>query len=109
LIESTSWSAPTRTSTPPAVAARLVDPVGVMTVPTAAEALGTGVDGVVIASSTASHLELPDAALRVGVPAFCEKPVAADPAAGEHLAAFRAELAGFMDVVVGAPSPCTLA
>lgn len=98
-----------RTPTPPAVTARLVDPVGVMTVPTAAEALGTGVDGVVITSSTASRLELPDAALRAGVPAFCVKPVAADPPAGEHLAAFRAGLAGFLDVVGGGPSPCTLA
>jgi myo-inositol 2-dehydrogenase / D-chiro-inositol 1-dehydrogenase len=68
-----------------AVAARLGDTVGVTTVPTAAEVLASGVDGVVIASPTASHLELLDAALRVGVPAFCEKPVAADPVAAEHL------------------------
>ena len=31
------------------------------------------------------HLELLEAALRAGVPAFCEKPVAADPAAAAHL------------------------
>lgn len=67
-----------------AVAARLVDTVGFTTVPSAAEVLASGVDGVVIASSTASHLELLEAALRVG-PAFCEKPVAVDPAAAEHL------------------------
>jgi myo-inositol 2-dehydrogenase/D-chiro-inositol 1-dehydrogenase len=43
----------------------------------AAEVLASGVDGVVIAASTNAHPELLRAAVGAGVPAFCEKPVAA--------------------------------
>lgn len=67
------------------VAARLRDAVAVTVVPHAADVLASGVDGVVIASATASHLELLEAALRAGIPVFCEKPVALDPAAAGHL------------------------
>jgi myo-inositol 2-dehydrogenase/D-chiro-inositol 1-dehydrogenase len=70
-------------------------------VPTAAEVLACGVDGVVIASATASHLELLEAALRARVPAFCEKPVAADPAAAARLVPL-AQYAG-VPVQVGFP------
>jgi myo-inositol 2-dehydrogenase/D-chiro-inositol 1-dehydrogenase len=70
-------------------------------VPTAAEVLACGVDGVVIASATASHLELLEAALRARVPAFCEKPVAADPAAAARLVPV-AQYAG-VPVQVGFP------
>ena len=44
--------------------------------------LASGVDGVVIAAATPAHPELILAALDAGVPVFCEKPVAADPADG---------------------------
>lgn len=40
--------------------------------------LGTGPDGVVIATATDSHAELVKQAVAAGVPTFCEKPVAAD-------------------------------
>ena len=39
--------------------------------------LAAGVDGVVIASSTATHPDLIRACVRAGIPTFCEKPVAA--------------------------------
>lgn len=46
--------------------------------------LAGGLDGVVIASSTPTHLELLRAAVAAGIPTFCEKPVAEDPyAAGD--------------------------
>jgi predicted dehydrogenase len=84
-----------------AAAARLGASVGITVVPTAAEVLACGVDGVVIASATASHLELLEAALRARVPAFCEKPVAADPAAAARLVPL-AQYAG-VPVQVGFP------
>jgi myo-inositol 2-dehydrogenase/D-chiro-inositol 1-dehydrogenase len=84
-----------------AAAARLGASVGITVVPAAAEVLACGIDGVVIASATASHLELLEAALRARVPAFCEKPVAADPAAAARLVPL-AQYAG-VPVQVGFP------
>ena len=52
--------------------------------------LGSGLDGVVIASSTPSHLDLVEAAVEAGIPAFCEKPVAQDPYAAVGLVAMVA-------------------
>jgi myo-inositol 2-dehydrogenase/D-chiro-inositol 1-dehydrogenase len=40
------------------------------------ELLGSGLDGVVIAAATNAHADLLLAAVKAGVPAFCEKPVA---------------------------------
>ena len=57
-------------------------------VATSAEALlATRPDGVVIASSTPTHLPLMEAAVRAKVPVFCEKPVAQDPRAAAPLLA----------------------
>src|SRR5689334_17343588 len=67
------------------VAARLPDRVTVKAVGTAAEVFAGAVDGVVVSAPTMTHVELLEAALRAGVPVFCEKPVAADPAAAAHL------------------------
>ena len=50
------------------------------------ELLRSGVDGVVIASSTPTHLPLLRAAVAAGVPAFCEKPITQDPYAAGDLA-----------------------
>jgi myo-inositol 2-dehydrogenase / D-chiro-inositol 1-dehydrogenase len=47
---------------------------------TAEELLKSGVDGVVIAAATDAHPELILATLEAGIPTFCEKPVAQDPA-----------------------------
>jgi myo-inositol 2-dehydrogenase/D-chiro-inositol 1-dehydrogenase len=52
-----------------------------------------GVDALVIASPTETHVALLDAALDAGLPTFCEKPVAADLADTERLAE-RARQAG---------------
>ena len=69
----------------PGVAATLATQHGLVSVPSAAELLRSGVDGVVIASSTPTHLELLEAAVRAGLPTFCEKPVAEDPYAAAGL------------------------
>lgn len=42
------------------------------------EVFSSGIDAVVIAANTAAHGELIRQAVRAGLPAFCEKPVAAD-------------------------------
>jgi myo-inositol 2-dehydrogenase / D-chiro-inositol 1-dehydrogenase len=52
-----------------------------------AELFASGVDGVVIAASTATHPALILAAVEAGLPTFCEKPVAQDPRAGEEVLA----------------------
>jgi len=56
-----------------------------------ADLLVSGVDGIVIASSTATHPELIRACARAGIPTFCEKPVAA---LSKEAAALRDELSG---------------
>ncbi len=50
--------------------------VGATVVPEPADVLAAGVDGVVIASSTATHPDLIRACVRAGITTFCEKPVA---------------------------------
>jgi myo-inositol 2-dehydrogenase / D-chiro-inositol 1-dehydrogenase len=65
--------------------------LGARMVPGPADLLEEGVDGVVIASSTATHPDLIRACVAAGIPTFCEKPVA--PLAKEAVA-LRDELAG---------------
>jgi myo-inositol 2-dehydrogenase/D-chiro-inositol 1-dehydrogenase len=59
--------------------------IGAVPIDTAADLIAADPDAVVIASSTPTHLELLTAAVQAGVPAFCEKPVAEDPAAVQNL------------------------
>jgi myo-inositol 2-dehydrogenase/D-chiro-inositol 1-dehydrogenase len=60
-----------------------------------------GPDGIVIAAATAAHPALLSASVEAGIPTFCEKPVAADPAEG---AALVARLAGSaVPVQIGYP------
>jgi len=59
---------------------------GVAVVDSIDELLRSGVDGVVISSSTPTHLPLLRAAVAAGVPAFCEKPITQDPYAAGDLA-----------------------
>ncbi|MGQ1798170.1 Gfo/Idh/MocA family oxidoreductase [Kocuria oceani] len=54
--------------------------LGARFVPSVAEMLGTGVDGLVVATGTATHPGLIRAGVDAGVPVFCEKPVALDVA-----------------------------
>jgi myo-inositol 2-dehydrogenase/D-chiro-inositol 1-dehydrogenase len=53
--------------------------------------LAAGVDGIVIASSTATHPDLVRACARAGIPTFCEKPVAA---LAKDAVALRDDLSG---------------
>src|ERR1700754_577893 len=50
------------------------------------ELLSSGIDGVVIASSTGAHAELTLAAVERGIPTFCEKPIAATAAESTRVA-----------------------
>ncbi|MEO3974509.1 Gfo/Idh/MocA family oxidoreductase [Streptomyces sp. CAU 1734] len=77
----------------PARAASVAERTGATAVPGTGEIFRTGVDAVVIASATASHSGLIGRAARAGLPAFCEKPVAAD-LAGTLAALREAEAAG---------------
>ncbi len=64
----------------PALVEAARERLGARTAPDPAALLASGVDGVVIAAATPAHPQLLRAALDAGVPTFCEKPVAADPA-----------------------------
>ena len=70
----------------PGVAEAVAARFGAVPVAGAEELLASGVDGVVIASSTPTHLPLLRAAVAAGIPTFCEKPVAEDPYAAVDLA-----------------------
>ena len=59
-------------------------------------ALG-GVDGIVVATPTATHAEVVEAALGLGVPVFVEKPLTADPPSARRLAAAAPERLFVMD------------
>ena len=69
----------------PAVLAATASMFGATPVATPADVIASGVDGVVIASSTPTHPELLLAAVAAGIPTFCEKPVAQDAGVGEQL------------------------
>ena len=75
----------------PDLARKVGERLGVRVVPEFADVLAAGVDGVVLASSTATHPDLLRACARAGIPTFCEKPVAARSA---DAVALRDELAG---------------
>ena len=65
--------------------------LGATAVAEPADILAGGVDGVVIASSTATHPDLLRACVEAGLPVFCEKPIAA---VAKEAVALREELAG---------------
>nr|WTB34549.1 Gfo/Idh/MocA family oxidoreductase [Streptomyces sp. NBC_00830] len=68
------------TDTDGARAAAVAARTGAAAAGSVAEVLRAGVDAVVIASATSAHAELIGTAARAGLPAFCEKPIALDPA-----------------------------
>ncbi len=76
----------------PVRAGKVADELGVEAVATPADAF-VDVDAVVIAAATSAHAELMIAAAEAGVPAFCEKPVAAD-VAGTRAVLAAVEAAG---------------
>jgi myo-inositol 2-dehydrogenase/D-chiro-inositol 1-dehydrogenase len=63
----------------PGVAEDTATRLGATAVPSAQELLAGDLDGVLIASSTPTHLGLLRAASAAGLATFCEKPVALDP------------------------------
>jgi myo-inositol 2-dehydrogenase/D-chiro-inositol 1-dehydrogenase len=60
----------------PGVADRLSRELNATVVPEPADVIAAEVDGVVIASSTATHPDLIRASVEAGIPTFCEKPLA---------------------------------
>ena len=75
--------------------------IGATVVAGPGEVLAAGVDGVVVASSTASHPSLIRACVDAGIPVFCEKPVARD---AQEAVTLAAELAGSdVPVQIGFP------
>ncbi|MET7490574.1 Gfo/Idh/MocA family oxidoreductase [Streptomyces sp. NPDC005538] len=60
----------------PAAGASAAERFGALAVDSPEAVLAAGVDGVVIAAATDAHPELIRAAVKAGVPVFCEKPVA---------------------------------
>jgi myo-inositol 2-dehydrogenase / D-chiro-inositol 1-dehydrogenase len=59
-------------------ARRVAGEVGAGTAGSVEELLGSGIDGLVVATSTASHPALIRAGVEAGLPVLCEKPVASD-------------------------------
>jgi myo-inositol 2-dehydrogenase/D-chiro-inositol 1-dehydrogenase len=66
----------------PEVAQRTADKLSAAVASSPEELLESRLDGVVIASPTPTHADLLLAAVRAGVPTFCEKPVAQHPGDG---------------------------
>src|SRR3954470_851115 len=85
----------------PALVEATVQRLGVEAAASPAALLRVGVDGVVIAAATDAHPELILATLEAGIPTFCEKPVAKDPAAGSEIL-HRTQAAG-VPVQIGYP------
>jgi myo-inositol 2-dehydrogenase / D-chiro-inositol 1-dehydrogenase len=80
------------TDVTPGLARAAADRIGAIPVETVDELITAGLDAVVIASSTPTHLELIRTAVRAGVPTFCEKPVSEDPYAAQGLLALVDQL-----------------
>lgn len=85
----------------PGVADAAAGRLGATPVADAEVLLAQRLDGVVIASSTPTHLGLLRAAVAAGIPTFCEKPVAEDPYAVADLVA-QIEASG-VPVQIGFP------
>src|SRR4051812_18212998 len=69
----------------PALVDATVQRLGVEAAASPAVLLRAGIDGVVIAAATDAHPELILASLEAGIPTFCEKPVAKNPAAASEI------------------------
>ena len=73
------------TDTMPGAATRVAAELGLIAFETPEDLLTSGIDGLVIASSTPTHPEFILAAVDAGIPTFCEKPVANNPRAAQAL------------------------
>lgn len=70
----------------PGAAETVAAKVGARPVASSQDVFAAGIDGVVIASPTSTHLALIEDAIRAGIPVFCEKPVTQDPHAARPVA-----------------------
>jgi len=75
----------------PDVVAAVAAKHGAKPVSSVAELLNSGVDGVVVAAATPAHAELTLAAVKHGIPTFCEKPIAATAAESARVAELVAQ------------------
>jgi myo-inositol 2-dehydrogenase/D-chiro-inositol 1-dehydrogenase len=82
-----------------AAAASAAERFGATAVGSPADVFAAGVDGVVIAAATDAHPELILAAVKAGVPVFCEKPVA--KGVEESLEVLRAVEGSGVEVHIG--------
>ncbi|BCL32313.1 Gfo/Idh/MocA family oxidoreductase [Streptomyces aurantiacus] len=82
-----------------AAASSAAERFGATAVDSPAAVLAAGVDGVVIAAATNAHPELILAAVKAGIPVFCEKPVALG--IEESLDVLRAVEGGGVEVHIG--------
>ncbi|TPQ15661.1 Gfo/Idh/MocA family protein [Streptomyces sporangiiformans] len=82
-----------------AAAASAAERFGARAVGSPADVFAAGVDGVVIAAATDAHPELILAAVKAGVPVFCEKPVA--KGVEESLEVLRAVEGSGVEVHIG--------
>lgn len=73
------------TDAAPGAAVRVSAELGLVAFDTPQDLLRSGIDGLVIASSTPTHPEFVRAALDARIPTFCEKPVAGNPHAAQEL------------------------
>jgi myo-inositol 2-dehydrogenase / D-chiro-inositol 1-dehydrogenase len=62
----------------PETARRVGDRLGLRTAESVDTLIGGGIDGLLIATNTATHPDLIRAGLAAGLPVFCEKPVSSD-------------------------------
>ncbi|MBC7559656.1 MAG: Gfo/Idh/MocA family oxidoreductase [Dermatophilaceae bacterium] len=69
----------------PGAAAKVSAELGLTPFDTPEDLFRSGINGLIIASSTPTHPEFVMAALEAGIPTFCEKPVADNPRAAQEL------------------------
>lgn len=85
----------------PSLARETADRLGAEVAASPESLLNDGVDGVVIAAPTGAHPALLLAAVRSGIPTFCEKPVAGSAAAGVEV--MRQVAGSGVEVQIGYP------
>lgn len=79
----------------PDTAAALAEPLGAIVAESMDQVIGLAPDGVIIASSTASHGEIAGECVNAGIPFLCEKPLAFDLDTAKEIAR-QAQSAGVM-------------
>ena len=76
----------------------VADRLGAQFVPSVEELLASGIDGMLIATGTATHPDLIRAGVDVGVPVFCEKPVGVNVAQSLPILEYISEKGGTVQI-----------